>query len=145
MKRAIVIAAFALHAIAIGMPQGAAAATKCTTMTCLENAVLMLQGQVGTLQTQVGSLQTNVTALQKQVGALQTNVSKLQSSNSTLQTQVQKLNANPALSLGPFVQVIDGKLNGVAGPNIILSRMNLHLQDGSAPPMTAPRPIPGRN
>ncbi|HYL59650.1 MAG TPA: hypothetical protein VEU51_12345 [Candidatus Acidoferrales bacterium] len=58
-----------------------------------------------------------ITALQSQVAALQTALTAVQN--------------NHALALGPFVNVDAGAENGLAGPHIIISGANVHIESGS--------------
>ena len=72
--------------------------------------ITTLQGQVATLQTALTTANTNITALQTALTAVQ---------------------GNHALALGPFVSVDSGAENGLAGPNVIISGANVHIESGS--------------
>jgi trimeric autotransporter adhesin len=72
-----------------------------------------------------------ITTLQGQVAALQTALSTANTSITTLQTALTTVQNNHALALGPFVSVDPGAENGLAGPNIIFSGANVHIESGS--------------
>ena len=81
-----------------------------TKGNCLLALITTLQGQVATLQTALTTANTNITALQTALTAVQ---------------------GNHALALGPFVSVDSGAENGLAGPNVIISGANVHIESGS--------------
>ena len=49
----------------------------------------------------------------------------------TLQTALTTVQNNHALALGPFVSVDAGAENGLAGPNVVISGANVHIESGS--------------
>ncbi len=81
-----------------------------TSGKCLLPLITTLQGQVATLQTALSTANTNISALQTALTAVQN---------------------NHALALGPFFSVDAGAENGLAGPNIIISGANVHIESGS--------------
>ena len=58
-------------------------------------------------------------------------ITALQSQVATLQTALTAVQNNHALALGPFVSVDAGAEKGLAGPNIIVSGANVHIESGS--------------
>jgi hypothetical protein len=67
--------------------------------------------------TKANCLLAVITTLQGQVAALQTALTAVQN--------------NHALALGPFVSVDANAEKGVAGPNVIISGANVHIESGS--------------
>ena len=72
-----------------------------------------------------------ITTLQGQVATLQTALSTANTNITTLQTALTAVQNNHALALGPFVSVDAGAENGLAGPNIVISGANVHIESGS--------------
>jgi flagellar capping protein FliD len=97
----------------------------------LQGQVSTLQGQVTTLQGQVATLQSSNTTLTSQVSTLQTALSTANSDIAALQTAVTAVQSNPALALGPYVSVDSGVENGLKGPHVIFSGVNVHILSGS--------------
>src|SRR5689334_11248406 len=91
-------------------------------LQALEAKIEALQATVSTQQREIKSLQSSNASLQKQVGDLQT-------SNTALQKQLA--NAKNVLALAPFVSVDPNPQIGVAGPNITLKGVNIHIVSGS--------------
>ena len=117
--------------VALATPPRAAAADS------LPSQIAALQAQVTALQIAVGILQTNsLPALQDQVKSLQSQIGSLQTTNTTLQSEVASLQnqlngAKNILALDPFVSVDPNPENGVRGPHITFSGVNIHLVSGS--------------
>lgn len=72
-----------------------------------------------------------ITTLQGQVASLQTALTTANANISTLQTALTTVESNQALALGPFVSVDANSENGLAGPNIVISGANVHIESGS--------------
>jgi hypothetical protein len=81
-----------------------------TKGNCLLALITTLQGQVTTLQTALSTANANIT---------------------TLQTALTAVQSNNALALGPYVSVDANSENGLAGPNVIISGANVHIESGS--------------
>jgi hypothetical protein len=111
-RLALILLAVVLSSPALA--QDVAAAKTCkpgsTKGNCLLALITTLQGQVATLQTALTSANTNITALQTALTAVQN---------------------NHALALGSFVSVDASAENGLAGPNIVISGANVHIESGS--------------
>jgi hypothetical protein len=58
-------------------------------------------------------------------------IKTLQGQVAALQTALTAVQNNHALALGSFVSVDSGAENGLAGPNIIISGANVHIESGS--------------
>ena len=69
--------------------------------------------------------------LEAKVTSLQATVSALQNQVSSLQSQLTVIQSNPALALGPFVNVDPNTEIGVTGPHIIFKGANIHIVSGS--------------
>lgn len=70
-------------------------------------------------------------SLVKRVAVLESQVATLQSQVSSLQTALATVQANPVLSLGPYVSVDPNPENGLKGPNVIVKAANVHIESGS--------------
>jgi len=83
--------------------------------------------QLAALQSQLNSA---ISALQAALGAETT---ARQAADSALQTALAALQTGNALAqaLLPHVSVVQGPLNGVAGPHIVFERANVHIRSGS--------------
>jgi TolA-binding protein len=88
-----------------------------------------IRAEIAALQAQVAALQDEVNTLQKANTDQQNEINSLQASNTTLQNQLA--NAKNVLALDPFVRVDPHPEIGVAGPNIIFSGANIHIESGS--------------
>jgi hypothetical protein len=128
MKR--LAAVFLIAVIAIGLPSFASAedpeAKSCTATStsgkCLLREIAALKGQITTLQGQVTTLQGQLAG---------TSTSTLDTDIETLQSTVNSTKAQNAIALGQYVSVNTGTLNGLAGPHIIFSGVNVHIESGS--------------
>ena len=58
-------------------------------------------------------------------------ITTLQGQVASLQTALTTVQNNHALALGPFVSVDANAENGVAGPNVVISGANVHIESGS--------------
>lgn len=58
-------------------------------------------------------------------------ITTLQGQVASLQTALAAVQNNHALALGPFVSVDANAENGVAGPNVVISGANVHIESGS--------------
>jgi hypothetical protein len=93
--------------------------------------------QVAALQIAVDIPQTNsIPTLQDQVKFLRNQVDSMQTSNTTLHSKVASLQnqhngATKGLALSTFVSVDPNPENGVKGPHITFSGVNIHLVSGS--------------
>ncbi len=72
------------------------------------------------------ALQARVAALEAAVATLQTNLATANAAISALQTALGGL-----ADLAPFVSVELGPINGLAGPHVIITGANVHIQSGS--------------
>src|ERR1700723_2185374 len=83
-----------------------------------------LQAQTpATLQSEINTLKAQL------VISHATNLAQI-AQIAALQRQVNLIASNPALQLGPFVQVDPNPENGVTGPNIVFSGANVHIVSG---------------
>jgi hypothetical protein len=97
-----------------------------------------IRGEIGSLRAELESLRASVAALKSliktlQAGdntTLQSEISSLQASNSALQKQLAAVQSNPALALGAYVSVDPNNELGVAGPHIVFSGANIHIESG---------------
>ena len=80
-------------------------------------APLPASADEGGIPAEIAALKTQVAALQKQVA--------------TLQKQLAAVQSNEALTLGPFVSVVSGVVDGVNGPHIYFTGANIHIVSGS--------------
>ena len=69
--------------------------------------------------------------LEVQIQALQKQVDTLQATVQTLQNHLSSPSAMAARALDPFVNVVPGVMNGLAGPHVIFSDANFHIRSGS--------------
>jgi uncharacterized coiled-coil protein SlyX len=83
------------------------------------------------LQTRVTDLEAAVSSQQTQIHALQGTVSTLQEQVASLQRQVTALQNNPTLALAPFVSVDPNPVNGLQGPHLFITGVNIHVRSGS--------------
>src|SRR5262245_15654238 len=67
----------------------------------------------------------------KTIKELEDRVATLEAGLAQAQAAIAALQANGALALGPFVQVVDDPLAGLAGPHVVLEGVNLHVRSGS--------------
>ena len=111
-RLALILLAVVLSSPALAQDVNAAKTCKpgSTKGNCLLALITTLQGQVATLQTALTSASTNIT---------------------TLQTALTAVQNNHALALGSFVSVDANAENGLAGPNIVISGANVHIESGS--------------
>jgi hypothetical protein len=111
-RLALTLLAIVLASPALAQDVDAAKTCKPTSTkgNCLLALIKTLQGQVATLQTALSTANTNI---------------------STLQTALTAVQSNHALALGPFVSVDASAESGLAGPNIIISGANVHIESGS--------------
>ena len=58
-------------------------------------------------------------------------VAALEATISTLQAQVAALQASPVLALGPYVSVDPDPVNGLKGPHVFFTGINVHVRSGS--------------
>ena len=81
----------------------------------------------------IAALQAAVSAIQGQVATLQGQVATLKAQNATLTTRMHTLeHLNGDLpALAPFVSVNPGPINGVGGPHVIFTGVNVHIRSGS--------------
>ncbi|PYN29008.1 MAG: hypothetical protein DMD98_21635 [Candidatus Rokuibacteriota bacterium] len=81
----------------------------------------------------IAALQAAVSAIQGQVATLQGQVATLKAQNATLTTRMHTLeHLNGDLpALVPFVSVNPGPINGVGGPHVIFTGVNVHIRSGS--------------
>jgi hypothetical protein len=87
-------------------------------------SVLLLVPEVACASTPtLKSLAKSVAALQKQV---KTQTAQIKS----LKTQLAK--AKPVLALAPYVSLTDAALNGVTGPNVVFTGVNVHIRSASS-------------
>lgn len=103
-----------------------------------------IAGTVEGLKRQVTGLQTQVTTLTNANTALQSSLTSAQAAIAALQSKVAALEAHggggaggggavpPVLSdLAKYLKVEPNAINGVNGPHVILTGVNLHLRSGS--------------
>ena len=86
---------------------------------------------VQTLQKQVKTLQAQNMALTTQLASRQASDTALTNSLVSLWVDHLAVKSNKALLLGPYVSVDPNAENGVKGPNIVFSGVNVHIVDGS--------------
>src|SRR2546430_1871826 len=72
---------------------------------------------------EIAALQAGVSALQDQVAALQSQMAPLQNDRVTHHDAV--------MDLAPYVSVDPHPINGVAGPHVIFTGVNVHIRSGS--------------
>lgn len=58
-------------------------------------------------------------------------IAALEAAVSALQAQVAALQAAPVLALGPYVSVSPDPVNGLAGPHVFFTGVNVHVRSGS--------------
>jgi hypothetical protein len=58
-------------------------------------------------------------------------IAALEATISTLQAQVAALQASPVLALGPYVSVDPDPVNGLKGPHVYFTGVNVHVRSGS--------------
>ncbi len=90
-----------------------------------------LEKAVAALQATISGFNAAITALQTDVSTLKAVVSNQGAKITALQDQVDTLASNNALALGPYVSVDTGIVNGLAGPHILFTGANIHIQSGS--------------
>jgi hypothetical protein len=64
------------------------------------------------------------------VAQLQSEITTLKSSVAALQRQVTLIAQNRALELGPFVSINPNPVNGIRGPLLVISGVNVMIQNG---------------
>lgn len=125
------------------------ASAKTPSLKSLAKTVASLQKQVKSQAKAISTLQSNLKAAQKtiasqgqSIGSLNTTVAGHTTSISSLQANVTSLNttvagiaANPVLTLSwlPTYLSLDSKAeNGLAGPNIVFQKCNVHVKSSSS-------------
>ena len=115
----------------------------CLLVVCLMAApstadALSLAQKVAALQKSVDAIKATsaqqtrqITALQTKVTTQATTIASLTTQLTTATTAIAAIQANKALTLGPYVSVSTDVLNGVRGPHILLTGANLHIRSGS--------------
>ncbi|HYA35323.1 MAG TPA: hypothetical protein VEF03_06875 [Candidatus Binataceae bacterium] len=103
----------------------AALAAQVAALQSQVNALSGLSAQIASLQSQINALSTLAT----QVAGLQTTVNTLQTSVNGFQQQISGL-TNLA-SLGTYISINPGTVNGVLGPNLVFSGVNVQIVNGS--------------
>jgi hypothetical protein len=94
--------------------------------------IASVREQIETLRAAVAGLKSLIKTLQAgDKTTLQSEISNLQASNAELQRKLAAVQSNPALALGPFVSVDPDSELGLAGPHIIFSGVNIHIESGS--------------
>ena len=79
----------------------------------------------------VTSLENSVSAVQLQITILQAGLSETEEELVALQDSVSGIQSSSAMALNPYLSVEADEINGLSGPHVILSGVNLHLQSGS--------------
>jgi|GEM_PF-2156007 hypothetical protein len=132
------------------------------------NPLEALQADVASLKSQLAALASSNASLSSQLSAANSQIALLTSQISALQTSGGSGGTtNPALTaLAKYVTVDPNTINGVKGPHVIFSGVNLHVRSGSGstgdngtptglgnlivgynegPPAPSADPISGRN
>jgi len=78
---------------------------------------------------EIAALKAAVSALQGQMATLQGKVTTLQGLVAALKAALH--DTHPALDLSPFVSVDPNPINGVGGPHVIFTGVNVHIRSGS--------------
>lgn len=94
-------------------------------MIALQSENTAQQGLITTLQTENAAQETTIAELEARISALEAGA------GGNLETRVTALETNPALALGPFVQVEFNDLNGLVGLHILWSGVNMHVRSGA--------------
>ncbi len=82
------------------------------------------------VKSEVDDNDTRIAALETAVSDLQTRLTAAENTIITLQTELAAVQSNSVLALGPYVSVDTNTINGVVGPHVILSGVNLHVRSG---------------
>jgi cell division protein FtsB len=79
----------------------------------------------------LSKLQTDIVSLRAENSRLSDQVAALRKQVLSLQTVVGTIKSNNVLKLGPYVSLRTDTLQGLIGPHIIFSGVNVHIRDGS--------------
>lgn len=91
-----------------------------------------LQAEVASLKSQLATLANNEATLLSQLSDATSQISLLTSRITALESNGGSGGTNPALTaLGKYVTVDPNPINGVKGPHVIFSGVNLHVRSGS--------------
>jgi uncharacterized coiled-coil protein SlyX len=102
-------------------------------LPALEATVAGLQATVNTLNSQLATVNASIAALQGQVSTLQGQVGSLQSQLTTANANIATLQGQVAEHQDKlkYVSIELGTINGLAGPHVIFTGVNVHIRDGS--------------
>ena len=92
---------------------------------------LVLPSAAGAKTPTLSSLAKAVAALQKQVNAQKTQIAGLTAQLAAADAAIAVIQGNDALALGPYVSVTSDTINGVRGPHILFTGVNVHIRSGS--------------
>jgi hypothetical protein len=108
-------------------------------------ATLTLKGlakTVAALQKKVDGQAAKITLQEKTIASLTNDLASAKQTIAALDTSVQGhtttlANAAPVLAIAPYISLSSLALDGVAGPNIVISGANLHVRSGAGSSYTA--------
>lgn len=93
---------------------------------------------IHTLETQLTALQTQMTTLVDATNSLLRTMTSMQADIKSLQSRVQKLESNAGTSgatagidLSKYITVDPNPINGMVGPHLIISGVNVHVRSGT--------------
>jgi hypothetical protein len=91
-----------------------------------------LQSDVASLKSQLAALASNEASLLSQLNAANSQIALLTSQISALQTSGGSGGTNPVITaLAKYVTVDPNMINGVKGPHVIFTGVNVHVRSGS--------------
>jgi hypothetical protein len=119
-------------------PQNASAATIAQRVTALEKSVASIRTTNKAQDTKIAGLTTKLAAANASISSLKTanaaltaKIASTDTSVTALKARAAALEAAPVMGLNPFVSVSADATNGVAGPHVFFTGVNLHLRSGA--------------
>jgi hypothetical protein len=99
--------------------RGVAGPTPSETLKHFEAGAVLKSAQLNALVDQVNHLQAALTAAQGEIASLRTDLQNLDIAT----TNVQALDAH--------IEFVPGAVNGLLGPHLVFTRVNVHIESGS--------------
>jgi hypothetical protein len=97
----------------------------------LQKKITLLQSNETMQAANLAALITSFTPVQSAVSATQGTDAAQSAAISAIQAQLNLVAANPALALGPFVSVNLAPTNGLTGPIVTFSGVNVQIENGT--------------
>jgi hypothetical protein len=123
---AIIVCSLALFATA------GTASAKTPTLKSLAKSLAALQKQESTISSKLTGADATIASLKSKLTGDEATIASLQSAANADGSAIAGLQGSHVMALNPYLSVTSGAINGVTGPNVVLTGCNLQVRSSTS-------------